>query len=54
MEGKGLFPIKKSPMAFNKRVKIKTILDQNPIGQEITLMFLSSRSTMALSLPITK
>ncbi|WP_332913925.1 hypothetical protein [Algoriphagus boritolerans] len=25
-------------MAFNKRVKIKTILDQNPIGQEITLM----------------
>jgi asparaginyl-tRNA synthetase len=25
-------------MAFNKRVKIKTILDQNLIGQEITLM----------------
>lgn len=25
-------------MAFNKRVKIKTILDQNPIGTEITLM----------------
>ncbi len=25
-------------MAFNKRVKIKTILDQNPIGTEVTLM----------------
>lgn len=25
-------------MAFNKRVKIKTILEQNLIGQEITLM----------------
>ncbi|WBL41822.1 asparagine--tRNA ligase [Algoriphagus halophytocola] len=25
-------------MAFNKRVKIKTILDTNPIGSEITLM----------------
>ncbi|GMQ30315.1 asparagine--tRNA ligase [Algoriphagus confluentis] len=25
-------------MAFNKRVKIKTILEQTPIGQEITLM----------------
>lgn len=25
-------------MAFNKRIKIKTILEQNPIGQEITLM----------------
>lgn len=25
-------------MAFNKRVKIKTVLDQNLIGQEITLM----------------
>jgi asparaginyl-tRNA synthetase len=38
LAGKALFPIKKSPMAFNKRVKIKTILEQNPIGQEITLM----------------
>ncbi|MEN2283522.1 asparagine--tRNA ligase [Algoriphagus sp. SE2] len=25
-------------MAFNKRVKIKTILDENPVGTEITLM----------------
>ena len=32
------FSQKKSIMAFNKRVKIKTILEQNFIGQEITLM----------------
>jgi asparaginyl-tRNA synthetase len=25
-------------MAFNKRVKIKTILEQPPIGSEVTLM----------------
>lgn len=38
MAGKAFFPINHSPMAFNKRVKIKAVLDQDLIGQEITLM----------------